>query len=264
MPPPWPAAGWKAGGRARGANLEKLWRRVSSLGDFSPGAASPALDMMTRMFSPYQLNPLGLNPLRAVLEEVIDFEALQLAERPRLFVSATELKQGRAVVFENPEMTVEALLASACLPHLYRAVTIGGAHYWDGGFMANPTIFPLVFQCDSRDVMIVQIDSLTTDEVPRSVRQINNRRSQIMFNAPLMRELEALSYMGHMAGQKDGAPPRRPSGQGRRPEPAPARRRRGHAGLGRFQQAARRLGLFQGTEDDRPGGGGGLAEAPPP
>ncbi|WP_420346072.1 patatin-like phospholipase family protein [Pelagibius sp.] len=196
------AAGWLEGG-AEGArdNLERLWRRVSGLGEFSPSpAASPALDMMTRLFSPYQLNPLDVNPLRRILEEVIDFEALQTATAPRLFVSATELKQGRAALFENPEMTVEVLLASACLPHLYRAVAIDDGHYWDGGFMANPTIFPLVFHCDSRDVMIIQIDSLTTDEVPRSVRQINNRRSQIMFNAPLMRELEALTYMGHIAG----------------------------------------------------------------
>ena len=197
------ASGWLEGGRSGArAALDRLWRRVSSLGDFSPpAAASPALDMMTRMFSPYQLNPLGVNPLRAVLEEVIDFEALRDAATPRLFVSATELKQGRAVCFENRDMTADALLASACLPHLYRAVAIDGAHYWDGGFMANPTIFPLVFHCDSRDVMIVQIDSLTADEVPRSVRQINNRRSQIVFNAPLMRELEGLAYMGRMAGK---------------------------------------------------------------
>lgn len=200
------AGGWLEGGRSGARDsLETLWRRVSGLGEFRPpSAVSPALDMMTRLFSPYQLNPLGLNPLRAVLEEVIDFEALQLAETPRLFVSATELKQGRAVLFENPDMTVETLLASACLPHLYRAVAIDGAHYWDGGFMANPTVFPLVFHCDSRDVMIIQIDSLTTDEVPQSARQINNRRSQIMFNAPLMRELEALGYMGRMAGRGRG------------------------------------------------------------
>ncbi|NIA68022.1 patatin-like phospholipase family protein [Pelagibius litoralis] len=195
------ASGWLEGGRdgAR-ESLDRLWRRVSSLGEFNPpAAASPALDMMTRMFSPYQLNPLGVNPLRAVLEEAIDFEALRAAVAPRLFVSATELKQGRAALFENPDMTADALLASACLPHLYRAVAIDGAHYWDGGFMANPTIFPLVFHCDSRDVLIVQIDSLTTDEVPRSARQIANRRSQIVFNAPLMRELEGLAYMGRMA-----------------------------------------------------------------
>lgn len=196
------ASGWLEGG-AEGArvSLERLWRRVSGLGEFSPAAAAtPALDMMTRLFSPYQLNPLDVNPLRRLLDEVIDFASLQLAQTPRLFVSATELKQGRAALFENPDMTVDVLLASACLPHLYRAVAIDDGHYWDGGFMANPTIFPLVFHCESRDVMIIQIDSMTTDEVPRSVRQINNRRSQIMFNAPLMRELEALDYMGRMAG----------------------------------------------------------------
>jgi NTE family protein len=198
------AAGWQAGGR-KGARrtLEDLWRRVSTLADFGPPlAAAPAFQMMTRMFSPYQLNPLNVNPLRGVLEDVIDFEALQDERALSLFISATELKQGRAVVFENEDMCVEVLLASACLPHLYKAVAIGDSHYWDGGFMANPTIFPLVFNCAARDVMIVQIDSLTADEVPLSARQIDNRRNQIMFNAPLMRELEALGYMGQMAGRR--------------------------------------------------------------
>ncbi|GAB4394487.1 MAG: patatin-like phospholipase family protein [Kiloniellaceae bacterium] len=200
------AAGWQAEGRRRArqgarATLERLWRRVSGLADFGPPlAAAPAFQMMTRMFSPYQLNPLNVNPLRGVLEDVIDFEALKEESAPRLFVSATELKQGRAVVFENEEMCAEVLLASACLPHLYKAVAIGESHYWDGGFMANPTIFPLVFNCAARDVMIVQIDPLTADEVPLSARQIDTRRNQIMFNAPLMRELEALGYMGRMAG----------------------------------------------------------------
>ncbi len=198
------AAGWQAGGR-KGARrtLEELWRRVSTLADFGPPlAVAPAFQMMTRMFSPYQLNPLNVNPLRGVLEDVIDFEALHDDRAPRLFISATELKQGRAVVFENEDMCVEVLLASACLPHLYKAVAIGDSHYWDGGFMANPTIFPLVFNCAARDVMIVQIDSLTADEVPLSARQIDTRRNQIMFNAPLMRELEALGYMGQMAGRR--------------------------------------------------------------
>jgi NTE family protein len=199
------AAGWQDSGRAGArAALDRLWRRIGSLADFGPPlAAAPAFQLMTRLFSPYQLNPLDVNPLRSVLEDVIDFEALRHPRAPRLFISATDLKLGRAVVFENEEMRVEVLLASACLPHLYKAVAIGDAHYWDGGFMANPTIFPLVFRCDSRDVLIVQIDPPTTDDVPRSPRQIDTRRSQIVFNAPLMRELEALAYMGRLVG-KDG------------------------------------------------------------
>ena len=200
------AAGWQAGGH-QGARdgLDRLWRRIGDLADFGPPLmAVSAFQMMTRLFSPYQLNPLNVNPLRSMLEDVIDFEALKHPRAPRLFISATELKQGRAVVFENDDMCVEVLLASACLPHLHKAVAIGDAHYWDGGFMANPTIFPLVFHCDSRDVLIVQIDSPTTGDVPRSPRQIDTRRSQIMFNAPLMRELEALGYMGRLVG-KGGA-----------------------------------------------------------
>jgi NTE family protein len=201
------ASGWQSGGRnpraAARETLDRLWRRIGTLADFGPPLmAAPAFQMMTRLFSPYQLNPLNVNPLRGVLEEVIDFETLQHPRAPRLFVSATDLKQGRAVVFENEEMSVDALLASACLPHLYKAVTIGDAHYWDGAFMANPTIFPLVFNCDARDVLIVQIDSPTMDDLPRSPSQIDTRRSQIVFNAPLMRELEALGYMGRMAGRR--------------------------------------------------------------
>jgi len=200
------AGGWQDGGRAGArAALDRLWRRIGNLADFGPPlAVAPAFQMMTRLFSPYQLNPLDVNPLRSVLEDVIDFDALKRPRAPRLFISATELKQGRAVVFENEEMCVEVLLASACLPHLYKAVAIGDAHYWDGGFMANPTIFPLVFRCKARDLLIVQIDPPTTDDLPRSPRQIDTRRSQIMFNAPLMRELEALGYMGQMAGRGRG------------------------------------------------------------
>ena len=200
------AAGWSEGGRAGArATLDRLWRRVGSLADFGPPlAAAPALQMMTRFFSPYQLNPLDLNPLRSVLEDIIDYDALKHPRAPRLFISATDLKQRRSVVFENEAMCVDVLLASACLPHLYKAVAIGDAHYWDGGFMANPTVFPLVFRCAARDVMIVQIDPPTTDEVPRSPRQIDTRRSQIMFNAPLMRELEALGYMDRIAGRGRG------------------------------------------------------------
>ena len=201
-------SGWHedgpAGARER---LAELWRRVSDLAHYSPlRAAAPAVDIMTRFFSPYQLNPLDVNPLREVLEEVIDFERLRDDGAIKLFISATDLKRGRSRVFGNAELTCDVLLASACLPHLHKAIEIEDSHYWDGGFMANPTVFPVIFNCDSADVLIVQIDPVTAAEVPRSARQIDTRRSQIMFNAPLMRELEALAYMGQMTAGRGANP----------------------------------------------------------
>ena len=201
-------SGWHDGGPAGARErLAELWRQISDLAHYSPlRAAAPAVDIMTRFLSPYQLNPLDVNPLREVLEEVIDFDRLRDESAVKLFISATDLKRGRARVFGNAELTCDVLLASACLPHLHKAIEIDDSHYWDGGFMANPTVFPVIFNCDSADVLIVQIDPVTASDVPRSARQIDTRRSQIMFNAPLMRELEALAYMGQMTGGRGANP----------------------------------------------------------
>ncbi len=90
-----------------------------------------------------EFNPLNHHPLRAVLTEIVDFERLKAATAPRLFVSATDVETGRAKIFSNADMSVDVLLASACLPHLFQAVEIDGRAYWDGGYTANPPIVEL-------------------------------------------------------------------------------------------------------------------------
>ncbi|MGE5146324.1 MAG: patatin-like phospholipase family protein [Candidatus Eiseniibacteriota bacterium] len=210
------AAGLLMGGRdgAR-ANLAKLWKRISGLTRFNPLNTGPvgrlarrmdrdgspsqiAIELLTRVFSPYQLNPFDINPLREILNELIDFEALGRAEAMPLFIAATNVATGRVRIFENPELTVEALLASACLPQLNQALKIDDAHYWDGGFAANPPLFPLIANGRASDILIVQIEAPQREALPTSAAEIRNRLSQIVFNATLLREIDALGYMRRM------------------------------------------------------------------
>lgn len=172
------------------ARLEEFWRAVSDAATFSPFRRSPldvlagrwtldnspmfiTLDLMARVFSPYDLNPRGSNPLSDILSTCIDFE--RLANAPiRLFVTATNVRTGRGRVFRNGELTPDVLLASACLPAMFQAVEIDGEAYWDGGFSGNPTITPLVQECDSTDTILVQVNP-----VERLERRARRGRSSI-------------------------------------------------------------------------------------
>jgi NTE family protein len=137
---------------------------------------------------------LGLNPLRAVLERLVDFARLRATETPRLFIAATDVTTGRARIFRNPELSVEAVLASACLPQMHQAIEINGTPYWDGGFSANPPLVALVEACRARDVVLVQINPLLAERAPRTPREIRNRVAEIAFGRPLAEELERLRY----------------------------------------------------------------------
>ena len=179
------ADGWTEGG-AEGARvaLDQYWQRVSRAAAFSPLQRSPldrlmgqwtldtspayiAMDLMSRVLSPYDLNPLGFNPLRNILVESIDFE--RLARSPiKLFVTATNVRTGRGHIFRNPDITADVLLASACLPTMFRAIEIDGEAYWDGGFVGNPTITPLIRESDAHDTILVQINPRERTETPRS------------------------------------------------------------------------------------------------
>jgi NTE family protein len=154
--------------------------------DFSP--AFQMLDLMTRVFSPYQLNPLNINPLRDVLVQSVDFEQLRRCSSAKLFLSATNVRTGKVKIFNTSEITPDAVLASACLPFLFQAVEIDGEAYWDGGYMGNPAIFPLIYECVSTDVVIVHINPLARPDVPRTSGEIMNRINEISFNSSLMRE----------------------------------------------------------------------------
>ena len=208
------ACGLAEGGR-QGAKraLAKLWRRVahlSSLTPLQPSLAdrllqnpslelSPAFmlfDVVTRLFSPYQLNPFNYNPLRQVLTETVDFDAFRSGHCPvKLFLSATNVRTGKIKVFENDAIGPDAVLASACLPLMFQAVEIDGEHHWDGGYMGNPAIFPLIYRCDSRDVVIVHINPLERATLPTTAAEIMNRINEISFNSSLMREMRAIAFV---------------------------------------------------------------------
>src|SRR5262249_49187922 len=154
--------------------------------------AFQVFDIFTRMFSPYQFNPLGTHPLRGILEELINFERLRHASGIKLFVNTTNVRTGKIRVFKQKEVSIEALLASACLPHLFQAVEIDGEHYWDGGYMGNPAMFPLIYNCRANDIIIVEINPIVVDEVPDNARAIIDRMNSISFNATMMREMRAI------------------------------------------------------------------------
>jgi NTE family protein len=218
------ADGWIAGG-AEGARaaLEAYWQRVSRAAAFSPLQRSPldrllgrwaldtspayvAMDLMTRVLSPYDLNPLGINPLRSILDESIDFD--RIARSPiKLFVTATNVHTGRGRIFRNAEITADVLLASACLPTMFQAVEIDGEPYWDGGYAGNPTITPLIRESDSIDTILVQINPRERVETPRSASEILNRLNEISFNSALMKELRMMAVLREVAdpGSGEGA-----------------------------------------------------------
>ena len=218
------ADGWTENGAAGArAALDGYWRRVSRAATLSPLQPSPydrmlgrwtldtspaymMMDLMTRVLSPYDLNPLGLNPLRAILAESIDFS--RLARSPiKLFVTATNVRTGRGHIFRNAEITADVLLASACLPTMFQAIEIDGESYWDGGYSGNPTITPLIRESDARDTILVQINPRERPDTPRSASEILNRLNEISFNSPLMKELRMIALLRQVAdpGTGEGA-----------------------------------------------------------
>lgn len=152
-------------------------------------------DMLLRLFSPYQFNPFNLNPLREVLARHVDFAALRAHGRMHLFLCATNVETGKVRIFPREEVCIDAVLASACLPFLFHAVEIDGAPYWDGGYVGNPAIYPLIYECDTRDVVIVHINPIVRRGVPRSAAEILNRINEVSFNSSLMREMRAIAFV---------------------------------------------------------------------
>jgi NTE family protein len=150
---------------------------------------------LTHTLPPGLLNPFNLNPLRAVLLKVIDFDRLNTSpEAPQLFLNATNVRNGKIKVFQTPSITVDAVLASACLPPYFQAVEIDGEHYWDGGYLGNPAIYPLIYRRGARDVIIVQVTAITRDELPASAADVLHRINEISFNSSLMREMRAVAF----------------------------------------------------------------------
>jgi NTE family protein len=211
------AFGAAIGGRD-GARLKlyEFWQAISLAGSlYSPVRAFPweqwlqaggwgselspaflAFQAMTHLFSPYQLNPFNFNPLKDVLLQTVDFELLRSSSRaPRLFLSATNVRTGKIKVFDNAMITPDVVMASACLPYIFQAVEIDGEHYWDGGFMGNPAIFPLIYNGGSKDVIIVHINPIERKKLPVTASEIFDRMNEISFNSSLMREMRAVAFV---------------------------------------------------------------------
>lgn len=152
----------------------------------------------THLVSPYQWNPLNINPLRDLISKHIDFEAVKSYDKLKIFVSATSIETGHIRVFRREELSEAALLASTALPLMFHAVEVDGQHYWDGGFVGNPALFPLFYECRSQDIVIVQINPLKREAVPKSVFEIQDRMSEISFNASLSSELRAVHFVNRL------------------------------------------------------------------
>jgi NTE family protein len=180
--------------------LPALQRRiVERMLNFKPlEGSSPVqawLNVMAKYFSPYDLNPLNINPLKEVIERFVDFESVQRASEVKLYVAATNVVTGRLRIFPREKITADVVMASAALPLVFQAVTIDGTPYWDGGYMGNPAIFPFFRDTTAEDVLIVQINPLERREVPTSVRGIMNRINEITFNSSLLAEYRAIEFV---------------------------------------------------------------------
>jgi NTE family protein len=213
----------EGGAAAARLKLRAFWQRVAQGAVFGPlhppwleqmaGQSSfdvasvgyQALDVLFRLWSPYQLNPFNYNPLRNMLAELIDFDRLRAISESRFFVGATDVRGGRLRVFEAHEMSVDVLLASTCLPYLFQAVEIDGVAYWDGGYLGNPPLTPLIEACRAQDLLLVPINPMQREELPTTGMAIVDRINEISFNAAYLAELDSIELINRLirAGQID-------------------------------------------------------------
>jgi NTE family protein len=210
------AYGLSVGGREGAKHiLQLIWKRMPSISAFQ--MLQPTLfDKMSGNFgldnspsfwffqqfcqilSPYQLNPFDHNPLRNLLEEIVDFDQLRKRPAVKLFLCATNVRTGKLNVFAGDEICVKRVMAACCRPFLTRAVEIDGEYYWDGAFIANPPIFPLIYGCDAPDIILIQITPTVRQETPMTVRAILSRMQEISFNSSLMREMRAVAFVNKL------------------------------------------------------------------
>ena len=195
---------WRAA--SVGGSLPALQRAViERLFTFLPLEQSPMqlwIGALSRYFSPYTLNPLNINPLKNLIERFVDFEAVRACKDLQLFISATNVHTGRLRVFSRDKITADVVMASACLPFLFRAVEIDGVPYWDGGYLGNPAIFPFFHTTATEDVLLVQLNPLERKLTPTSTREIMNRVNEITFNSSLLSEYRAIEFVARLIEQQ--------------------------------------------------------------
>jgi NTE family protein len=214
------ADGWIDGG-PDGARrqLDNFWRSISIDGRLTGAqrtifdsfmAASPLngfgvgafwLGLFKQAASPYDFNPLNINPLKDFLEREVDFTRVRACREIRLHISATNVETGKIKVFNGPELTADHVMASACLPTVFQAVEIDGTPYWDGGYMGNPALFPLFYGTGTDDILLVQINPVERKGTPSTPREIQNRLNEITFNATLLREMRAIEFVSRLIAQ---------------------------------------------------------------
>jgi NTE family protein len=213
------ADGLTRGGRDEAVKrLADFWRAVSSKGNlpalqsavmerllsFTPLEGTPVqawFDALSRYFSPYDVNPLNINPLKDLIERFVDFDKLRANTDLQIFISATNVQTGHVRIFSRDKISADAVMASACLPLLFRAVEIDGVPYWDGGYLGNPVIFPFFGSTATEDVLVVQINPLVRQETPTSSSQIMNRINEITFNSSLVSEYRAIEFVARLIDQ---------------------------------------------------------------
>lgn len=205
----------KGGNEGARQEMHRLWKTISDsgkksalkrgfvdklLGKFTMNH-SPAyigFDFMSRIFSPSQLNPMNKNPFRDLVNEFFDFEALRKTKKVKAFVCATSVKTGKLKIFETSELRTESILASACLPMLFQAVEIDGEHYWDGGYIGNPPLYPLIYNCETPDIITIKLNPTYLEEVPSTSREILDRLNEITCNATLIREMRMINFLSKL------------------------------------------------------------------
>ena len=217
------AQGKTAGGNEKAREiLELFWREVSNAGAFyNPMAqsqnafakfwsleANPAYKQFQSFFenmagslSPYQFNPLNINPLREVLEKIIDFDDIHACECTKLFITATNVQKGTAKIFHNKDVTIDVLLASAGLPFLFQATEIDNNSYWDGGYMGNPSLWPLFYEAEARDILLIHVNPIRRNEIPKDITAIEDRLNEITFNTALLKELRSIDFVKRLINE---------------------------------------------------------------
>jgi NTE family protein len=215
------ADGMAGGGPAEARKrLEGFWSATSAAARFSPIRRSPIdilmgnwsldyspgfrlMEYLSQEFSPYDFNLFDFNPLRDVVAASIDFDRVNDRHGVKLFLTATNVRTGRPKIFRQPAISVDCVMASACLPFLFKAVEIDGEAYWDGGYMGNPALFPLVDECEAGDVILVRINPFERPDIPRTATDIRNRLNEITFNASLFKELRSLAFLWEIIHHED-------------------------------------------------------------
>jgi NTE family protein len=185
----WDAVGKLGAASAVLQNVVNVW-----MGGWGKAAASIAQNSI----SPYQANPMDINPLRRLAEQQFDFERIGKLASPKIFISATHVKTGKAEIFSGKRLHAASLMASACLPSLFQAVEIEGEHYWDGGFSSNPALHPLIYRCSACDVVLVQINPIERNDVPNTSAEITDRINELTFNASLLGQMRAIDFVNRM------------------------------------------------------------------